>query len=65
MFKLLFVLDYYDKIPKALLDVDPYRTSAYVSNLGSINLEAEYHHLVNWSTNSIFILFNKVKNSFL
>lgn len=61
VFKLLFVLDYYDKIPKALLDVDPYRTSAYVSNLGSINLEAEYHHLVNWSTNSIFILFNKVK----
>ncbi len=59
--KLLFFLDYYDKLPKELLAVDPYRTSVFIANLGSINLEADYHHLINWSTNSIFIVLNKVK----
>ena len=59
--KLLFTLDYYDKLPKVILDVDPYRTTAFVSNLGSINMDAEYHHLINWSTSSVFVLINKVK----
>ncbi|MGI6607581.1 MAG: 2-oxo acid dehydrogenase subunit E2 [Erysipelotrichaceae bacterium] len=59
--RLLFTLDYYDKLPKALVDVDPYRTSVFIANLGSINLDAEYHHLINWSTNSVFIVLNKVK----
>ncbi len=59
--KLLFTLDYYDKLPKVILDVDPYRTTAFVSNLGSINMDAEYHHLINWSTGSVFVLINKVK----
>lgn len=59
--KLLFTLDYYDKLPKAITEVDPYRTTAFVSNLGSINLDAEYHHLINWSTSSAFVLLNKVK----
>lgn len=59
--KLLFTLDYYDKLPNVILDVDPYRTTAFVSNLGSINMDAEYHHLINWSTSSVFVLINKVK----
>ncbi|MGI6510392.1 MAG: 2-oxo acid dehydrogenase subunit E2 [Erysipelotrichaceae bacterium] len=59
--KLLFTLDYYDKLPKVIVDVDPYRTTAFVSNLGSINMDAEYHHLINWSTSSVFVLINKVK----
>ena len=59
--KLLFTLDYYDKLPKVILDVDPYRTTSFVSNLGSINMDAEYHHLINWSTSSVFVLINKVK----
>lgn len=59
--KLLFWLDKHDWLPQIILDVDPYRNTVFLSNLGSINMEAEYHHLVNWSTNSIFVLVNKAK----
>ena len=45
---------------KAIKDVDPYRATVFISNLGSIKLEASYHHLINWSLNSFFVLANRM-----
>ncbi len=53
-------MTYHDILPKAIKEVDPYRASIFISNLGSIKMEASYHHLINWSLNSIFVLANRM-----
>ncbi len=52
--RVLFFLHYYDRTPKSLIKEDPYQATVFLSNLGSIKLNAAYHHLANWGTNSIF-----------
>lgn len=59
--KLLFWLQYHDWLPAALNNVDPYRSTVWISNLGSIKTSANYHHLINWSLCSIFVIENKSK----
>lgn len=51
-------LVYHDWVPNAIREVDPYLSSVFISNLGSIKMEANYHHLINWSLNSIFVIAN-------
>lgn len=45
-----------DWLPRDLVEFDPYHSSVFISNTGSIKLSAQYHHLTNWGTNSFFIL---------
>lgn len=52
-------LDAHGHMPKDLANEDPYNSSVFVSNLGSIKLNAGYHHLANWSTNSIFVVIGE------
>jgi pyruvate/2-oxoglutarate dehydrogenase complex dihydrolipoamide acyltransferase (E2) component len=54
-------LDFYFEMPKALADIDPLRCSAYIANLGSIGIEAPFHHLYEWGTCSVFIAIGKIK----
>lgn len=54
-------LEYHGKYPNALMKVDPYYSSIYISNLGSIKMSADYHHLANWGTNSIFAIIGEMK----
>ncbi|MBR2675951.1 MAG: hypothetical protein IKE28_03445 [Solobacterium sp.] len=44
------------RIPKALVETDPYHASVVFANLGSIGLPNGYHHLTNWGTTSLFVL---------
>lgn len=60
---ILKTLDYYGKYPKSLMEVDPYYSTCFVSNLGSIRLHADYHHLVNRGTNSIFLIIGQKKET--
>ena len=53
-------LDFYFEMPKALADIDPLRCSAYIANLGSIGIEAPFHHLFEWGTCSMFIAIGKI-----
>ena len=53
---LLRCLDYYGKVPYSLVKTDPNYASIFISNLGSIKLNAAYHHLNNWGTNSLFLV---------
>ncbi len=57
--KLIRWLDKFGKAPKGLIASDPNHAAVFLSNLGSIGLEAGYHHLVNWGTNSCFIVVGK------
>ncbi len=59
--RILRWLDYHGKYPRSLMEVDPYYTSVFFSNLGSIKMNANYHHLANWGTNSIFALICEKK----
>lgn len=52
-------LDKHGWAPKAFIGSDPNHASVFLSNLGSIGLECGYHHLVNWGTNSCFIVVGK------
>lgn len=52
-------LDKHGWAPESLIGTDPNHASIFLSNLGSIGLECGYHHLVNWGTNSCFIVLGK------
>ena len=45
--------------PQFLVGTDPNHAAVFLSNLGSIGLECGYHHLVNWGTNSCFVVLGK------
>ena len=55
----LNVLDYFGRVPRALIDGDPNYASIFITNLGSIKLNAGYHHLNNWGTNSFFTVIGE------
>ncbi|MBR5296230.1 MAG: hypothetical protein IKU24_06530, partial [Clostridia bacterium] len=59
--KLLFWLEYHGWTPAFLEKIDPYHTTCFVSNLGSIKMTASYHHLVDWGTNSFFVIIGEKK----
>ncbi len=54
-------LDRHGWMPSAVSDGDPYYTSFYITNLGSIQLHAGYHHLTNWGTCSVFVVMGERK----
>ena len=57
--KIVLWLDKHGWAPQDLIGSDPNHSSIFLSNLGSIGLEVGYHHLVNWGTNSCFIVLGK------
>ena len=54
-------LEYYGHYPKSLAKDDPCYSSAYITNLGSIKLHADYHHLFDWGTISFFMVISEKK----
>lgn len=59
--RLLFWLEYHGWVPSSLVNIDPYHTTCFVSNLGSIKMTASYHHLIDWGTNSFFVIIGEKK----
>lgn len=58
--EIICFLDRIGHCPKGLIDTDPYYTSVVIANLGSIGLQAGYHHLTNWGTASIFVVVGDI-----
>ncbi|MCL2757392.1 MAG: 2-oxo acid dehydrogenase subunit E2 [Coriobacteriia bacterium] len=56
---ILRTLDFYGRVPLSLVKTDPNYASVFISNLGSIKLNAAYHHLNNWGTNSAFLVIGE------
>ena len=54
-------LEYHGLYPKDFASADPSYSSAFVSNLGSIKMNADYHHLFNWGNNSFFVVISEKK----
>ena len=57
--RILFLLDYYGRVPQSLIKADPNYSTVLISNLGSIKLSANYHHLSNWGTCSLFLVIGE------
>ena len=57
--KAVLWLDKHGWAPDAIIGSDPNHASIFLTNLGSIGLEGGYHHLVNWGTNSCFVVLGK------
>lgn len=57
--KTILWLDKHGWAPQALIGTDPNHAAVFLSNLGSIGLPGGYHHLVNWGTNSCFVVVGK------
>lgn len=54
------LLDYINLAPWGLVKMDPFYSSLYIANLGSLGLNAPYHHLYEWGTTSIFLVIGKM-----
>ena len=57
--KTVLWLDKHGWAPDAIIGTDPNHASVFLTNLGSIGLPGGYHHLVNWGTNSCFVVLGK------
>lgn len=66
-FLLLFLLALLKRLyawglaPRSLVDTDPLYTSAFVANLGSIKIDAAYHHLYEHGTCPLFVTIGQVR----
>lgn len=54
-------LDRHGWMPQSVIEGDPYYCSVVLTNLGSIQLHAGYHHLTNWGTCSVFCAIGEAK----
>lgn len=54
-------LDKHGWMPQSVIATDPYQCSVVLTNLGSLGMDIGYHHLMNWGTNSIFIIVGTKK----
>lgn len=52
-------LDKHGMLPKKLIEVSPFHTTCFLTNLKSIKIDFIYHHLYNFGTTGIFISMGK------
>ena len=58
--KIVRWLDFWGKTPRALTKGDPHHATILLSNLGSIQCPAVYHHLNNYGTNSVMVTIGTI-----
>lgn len=62
---LLRFLDKHGIMPKAIINASPFHTSAFLTNVGSLGIDAIYHHIYNFGTTSVFIAMGKKKKAYI
>jgi len=58
---LLRTLDYYNLLPLSFIKNDLFFSSLFVANLGSVGLEAGYHHQYEYGNVPIFLCIGRIK----
>ena len=56
-------LDYWNLLPWAMIKDDPLYSSLFLANLGSIGLDAPFHHLFEYGTVPIFACIGRIKKA--
>ena len=54
-------LDYYNLLPGLFIKTDPMYTSIFMANLGSLGMDAGFHHLYEYGTCPLFIMIGNVR----
>lgn len=54
-------MEYHGIYPDSLKKDDPCYSTVYITNLGSIKMSADYHHVFEWGTNSFFVVVSEMK----
>jgi len=61
----LVAMDKHGHLPKSIIKLSPFHTSAYITNVGSLGINSIYHHIYNFGTTSLFFAMGKKKKSFI
>ena len=62
---LAYHLDKHGLLPRKIIDLSPFHTSLFITNLASINTEAIYHHCYEFGTTGVFVCMGKPVPNFL
>ncbi len=62
---ILMFLDKHGMMPKAVIEASPFHTSAFLTNVGSLGIDAIYHHIYNFGTTGVFLAMGKKKKSYI
>lgn len=57
--KFLMGLDRRNMLPKKLIELSPFHATAFFTNVGSIGLDAVYHHIYDFGTIGLFVSMGK------
>ena len=55
----LYFLDYFDWLPKALLDISPFHGSLIITSMGSLGIPPIIHHLYNFGNLPAFLAYGQ------
>lgn len=61
----LIAMDKHGHLPKSIIKLSPFHTSAYITNVGSLGINSIYHHIYNFGTTSLFFAMGKKKKSYI
>lgn len=61
----LMFLDRHDLMPKFIVELSPFHTSAFLTNVGSLGIDSIYHHLYDFGTTGVFLAMGKKKKSLI
>lgn len=59
VFGLAYHLDQHGLLPRRIIDLSPFHTSLFITNLASINTRFIFHHCYEFGTTSVFICMGK------
>lgn len=59
VFALAYRLDLWGLLPKKVIDLSPFHTSLFITNLASINTSYIFHHCYEFGTTSVFVCMGK------
>lgn len=59
MFGLAYHLDLHGLLPRWIIDLSPFHTSVFITNLASINTSYIYHHCYEFGTTSVFMCMGR------
>ena len=62
---MLKFLDKRGHLPKKIIEISPFHSSAVVTNVGSLGIDSIYHHIYNFGTTSMFFAIGKKKKSYV
>ena len=62
---LIKFLDKRGILPKSVLELSPFHSTAVVTNVGSLGIDSIYHHIYNFGNTSMFFAIGKKKKSYV